>query len=67
MTSLTFYCPTNVFEVIVHSFIFLTLIIIIFTPSRHCSYHHHPNLLQEVILAVGYFSVLQTDNQVHTS
>jgi hypothetical protein len=29
----------------------------------HCSYHHHSELLQEVLLAVGYFSVLHPDNQ----
>ena len=34
------------------------------THIRHCSYHSHSGLLQEVILAVGYFSVLQPDNQV---
>ena len=31
---------------------------------RHCTYHHHSELLQEVLLAVGYFSVLHPDNQV---
>ena len=31
---------------------------------RHCTYHQHSDLLQEVLLAVGYFSVLHPDNQV---
>jgi hypothetical protein len=30
----------------------------------HCSYHGHSDLLQELILAVGYFSVLNPDHQV---
>ena len=33
-------------------------------PHRHCSYHGHSGLLEELILAVGYFSVLHPDNQV---
>ena len=36
------------------------------TQTRHCSYHGHSALLQELILAVGYFSVLHPENQVHT-
>ena len=31
---------------------------------RHCTYHQHSGLLQEVLLAVGYFCVLHADNQV---
>ncbi len=31
---------------------------------RYCTYHHHEPLLHELILAVGYFSVLNIENQV---
>ena len=36
-------------------------------PHRHCSYHGHSGLLEELILAVGYFSALHPDNQVMTT
>ena len=34
------------------------------TFCRHCSHHSNEVLLHEVILAIGYFCVLNPENQV---
>ena len=38
--------------------------LLFFYTCRHCSHHSNEDLLDEVILATGYFCVLNPDNQV---